>query len=528
MSSNPKEIIFDEQAREKLKKGINELADVVSVTLGPKGRNVAISSWAMPKITNDGHSLIDDIDLKDDFEDMGAKLAKEVAQKIKQSSGDGTTTGVILLRSIVNEGMKHIATGESAIHIKKGLEKALDKVLERIDEISDKIKSDEDIKNIATISASGDTKIGKDILSSFKKAENGASITIENGNKNETEIEIKEGLEIQRGYLSPYFCTDASKMLVEMTNPKILITDKKISTIQDLLVILQGAASTSKELLIIADDIDADTLATLVINNIKGVMKVTAIKTPGFGDKRKDVLEDIAQLTGGTYFSEDKGLFLKDAKFEELGELEKVIITKDKTLLIGGKGKNLQKRIELLEQEKENSDDDVDKDQLDKRISKLKGGVIVIKVGSASDSELKEKKQKYEDSLNSTKAAIEDGIVAGGGISLLRARDAIDNLEVSIEEKVGVNILKKALLAPLKQIISNAGIDYHLIIDELLKKEKTFGYNVVTEKIEDFIKTGIIDPTKVIKNSLIHAVSIAKIVLLSDALIADAKDEDKK
>ncbi|KKL24452.1 hypothetical protein LCGC14_2415190, partial [marine sediment metagenome] len=411
----------------------------------------------MPKITNDGNSLIDDIDLKDDFEDMGAKLAKEVAQKIKQISGDGTTAGVVLLRSIVNEGMKHITTGTSAIHIKKGLEKALEKVLERIDEISDKIKSDEDKKNIATVSASGDKKIGEDILSSFKKAENGASITIESGNKDETEIEIKEGLEIERGYLSPYFCTDAKKMIVEMTNPKILITDKKINTIQDLLVILQTTASTSKELLIIADDIDADTLATLVINNIKGVMRVTAIKTPGFGDKRKDVLEDIAQLTGGTYFSEDKGLILKDAKFEELGELEKVIITKDKTLLIGGKGKNLQKRIELLEQEKENSTDDVDKDQLDKRICKLKGGVVVIKVGGASDSELKEKKQRMEDALHATKAASYKGIVPGGGVALIRCISALEQMDVKdIDEKIGFEIVKKALLSPSIAIANNA------------------------------------------------------------------------
>ncbi|NGX33915.1 MAG: 60 kDa chaperonin [Candidatus Anoxychlamydiales bacterium] len=526
MSSNPKEIIFDEQAREKLKKGINELADVISVTLGPKGRNVAISSWAMPKITNDGNSVIDDIDLKDDFEDMGAKLAKEVAQKIKTSCGDGTTTGVVLLRSIINLGMKQIAFGASGICIKKGLEKALEKVLEKIDELSDKIKSDEDIKNIATISASGDKKIGEDILDSFIKAEKKASITIESGNKNETEIEITEGLEIERGYLSPYFCTDAKKMIVEMTNPKILITDKKIHTIQDILVILQTATSTSKEILIIADEIDSDTLATLVINNIKGVMKVAAIKTPGFGNKRKDVLEDIACLTGSTYFSEDKGLILKDATFEDLGESQKVVITKDKTLIIGGTGKNLKKRIALLEEEKQNSKDDVDIDQLDARISKLKGGVVIIKVGAASDSELKEKRQKYEDSLNATKAAIEDGIVAGGGISFLRAKDILDDFtDLSKDEKIGVAILKQALLAPLKQIISNAGIDYHLIIEKLLKKEKSFGFNVVSEKIEDFFKTGIIDPAKVIKTSLIQAVSIAKIVLLSDALIADAKEE---
>lgn len=523
MSANPKEIIFDEEAREKLKKGINELADAVSVTLGPKGRNVGIASWAMPKITNDGSSVVDEIDLKDDFEDMGAKLAKELANKIKQTCGDGTTTGVVLLRSIVNEGMQNIQAGASGILIKKGLEKALEKVLEKIDELSNKIKSDEDIKNIATVSASLDEKIGNDIAMSFKKNDNSTNIIIENGNKNETEIEIKEGMEIERGYLSPYFCTDTKKMIVEMTNPKILITDKKINSIQDLLEILQTTASTSKELLIIADEIAGDVLATLVINNLKQVMKVAAIKTPGFGNRRKDVLEDMAALMGGTYFSEDKGLILKDAKFDELGDAEKVIITKDKTIIIGGKGKNIQKRIALLEKAKEHEDDTYDLEKLEERILKLKGKVVVIKVGAASDSELKEKRQKYEDSLNATKAAIKDGIIAGGGIAFLRAKDALEKLDLSDEETIGVDILKKALLAPLKQIISNAGLDYHLIIDELLQKESMFGFNVQREKIEDFIKAGIIDPTTVVKTSLIQAVSIAKVVLLSDVLIADAK-----
>ncbi len=525
MSSNPKEIIFNERAREKLKKGINEIADVIGVTLGPKGRNVAISSWAMSKISNTASSIIDDIDLKDDFEDMGAKLAKELAQKIKLSCGDGTTTGVVLLRSIVNEGVKYIASGASSIHLKKGLEKALQKVLKRIDELSYKIKSDDDIKNIATISASGDKEIGNDIAKSFKMAENKASIAIENGNKNVTEIETKKGMQIERGYLSPYFCTDTKKMEVELINPKILITDKKINTIQDLLEILQTISSTSKELLIIADEIDSDTLATLVINKIKGIMKVAAIKTPSFGDKRKDILEDIAHLTGGTYFSEDKGLILKEAKLEQLGEAQRIVITKDKTLIIGANGKNLQKRIALLEKEKQSLTDDVDKDQIEKRITKLKGNIVVIKVGATSDSVLKEKKQKYEDSLNATKAALEDGFVVGGGIAFLRAKCALDDFsDISIAEKPGIDILKKALLAPLKQIISNAGFDYHLIIDALLKKKKTFGFNVVEEKIQDFIKAGIIDPTKVIKTSLTQAISIAKIVLLSDVLIADAKD----
>ncbi|NGX64029.1 MAG: hypothetical protein KR126chlam6_01453, partial [Candidatus Anoxychlamydiales bacterium] len=496
--------------------------------LGPKGRNVALTSWANPKITNDGSSVIDEVELKDDFEDVGARLAKEAATKIKQLCGDGTTTGVVILRSIVNEGLKHIVAGVSEIHIKRGLEKALNLVLEEIDQISTKISSDEDIKNIATVSASGDAKIGSDILTSFKKAKTISSITIEDGQKNETEIEKKDGMEIERGYLSPYFCTDAKKMIVEMSNPKILITDKKINSIQDILPLLQTAASTSKELLIIADEIDSNTLATLVVNNLKQTLKVAAIKTPGFGDQKKDLLEDLAHLTGATYITKDKGLVLKDATFEDLGSSEKLVIAKDKTIFIGANGKFLQKRIDQLENEKQNLEEKHEIERLNKRIAKLTGGIVVIKVGAATETDLKEKKQKYEDSLNATKAAIAHGVVPGGGIALLRASMQLDKFSYSKEEKTGAMILKKAALAPIKQIISNAALDYHLILEELLKKDKNFGFNVLSEKIEDFLKSGIIDPVKVVKTALIHAVSSAKIILLTDAIVADAKDEKEK
>lgn len=528
MSSNPKEIIFEDVAREKLKKGINEVADCVAITLGPKGRNVAISSWAMPKITNDGNSVLDEIELKDDFEDMGVCLAKELSSKIKETCGDGTTTGIVLLRSLVNEGMKNIASGTSAISIKRGMEKALDVLLKEIDSLSDKIKTDEDIKNIATVSASGDETIGKVIAESFKKANNKATITIEQNKKNESEIEHVEGMEIERGYLSPYFCNNPKKMLVEMQNPKILITDKKINSIQDLLPILQILATSSDELLIIADEIEGDALATLVINNLKKIIKVAAIKTPSFGDRKKDILEDIACLTGGTFISEEKGFILKNTKFEDLGTSEKVIISKDKTLLINGKGDLLEKRIKQLEKEKDNTKDKIDKSRLEERIAKLKGGVVIIKVGAPTESDLKQKRQKFEDSLNSTKAAIEEGIVAGGGVALLKAKDKIKDLELNTDEKIGAEILQKACTAPIKQIIENAGFDYHLIIDSLMDKSKNFGFNVLSEKVEDFIEIGIIDPVKVVKTSLIHAVSIAKLILLSEALITDLKEKDKK
>ncbi len=526
MSSNPKEIIFDDEAREKLKNGINKLANCVAITLGPRGRNVAISSWATPKIINDGNSVLDEIELEDDFEDMGVSLVKELATKIKESCGDGTTTAVVLLRSLVNEGMKNISAGTSAISIKRGMEKALNILLKEIESLSDKIKTDEDIKNIATVSASGDETVGKDIAESFKKSNNKATITIESSKKNETEIELVEGMEIERGYLSPYFCNNEKKMIVEMENPKILITDKKINSIQDLLPILQVVANSSNELLIIADEIEGDALATLVINNLKKTIKVAAIKTPSFGDKRKDILEDIAYLTNATFISEDKGLILKNTSFEDLGSCEKVIISKDKTLIINGHGNNLGKRINQLEKEKQNTNDKYDKSKLDERISKLKGGIVIIKVGAFSESDLKQKKQKYEDSLNSTKAAIEEGIVPGGGIALLRAKNKINELELNEEEKIGAEILQNACLAPIKQILINAGFDPHLIIQSLMEKDKNFGFNVITQQIEDFIKTGIIDPVKVVKTYLINAVSIAKLILLSEALITDAKEKD--
>jgi chaperonin GroEL len=523
MSSNPKDIIFNEEAKEKLKKGINELADCIAVTLGPRGRNVGISSWSMSKITNDGNNILDEIELKDKFEDMGVLIAKETIGKIKEKCGDGTTTAIVLLRSLINEGIKVISSKANVIAIKNGMEKALIALLQGLDELTEKVKTDEDIKNIATVSASGDEKIGNDIAESLKKAQNKVSITIEMGQKNETEIQLVEGMEIERGYLSPYFCNNTKKMTVEMENPKILITDKKISSIQELLPILQNIVTTSNELLIIADEIENDALATLVINNLKKIIKVAVIKTPGLGDRRKDVLEDIAYLTGGTYITKDKGLMLKDTCLQDLGSCEKVIISKDKTLFINGHGKNLEKRTKQLEKEKNNITDDFDKEKLEQRIAKLKGGVVIIKVGAASETELRQKKQKYEDSLNSTKAAIEEGIVPGGGIALLRAKDKIKNLQLNEEEKIGANILEKASLSPIKQIISNAGFDHYLILESILQKEKTFGFNVISEEIEDFKIVGIIDPVKVVKTSIIHAVSSAKTILLCDVLITDKK-----
>jgi len=510
-----KNIIFNAKAKEKLKKGINELADAVAITLGPKGRNVGISSWAMPKITNEGNAILNEISLKDEFENMGVILAQKAANQTKQICSDGTTTVIVLLRSIVNEAIKYISSNTNLISIIKGLEKGLKLVLEEIDNISKEVAQN-DIKNVA-LASSGDEKIANDIAYAFKKAKN-ASITIECNKKTETEIQKVEGMEIKRGYLSPYFC-NTPNMTIEMTNPKILITDKKISSIHDLLAILQTAAIKSEELLIIADDIDADTLATLVINKIKKIVKVAAIKTPGIGNRKKDYLEDMAILCSGTFISEDKGLILKNTSYEDLATAKKVIITKEKTIIINTNSKNINQRLNQLEKEKEIIKDSFEKKQIEERILKLKGGVIVIKVGAFSEIELKEKKQKYENCLNLLKAAIKQGIVPGGGIALLRASKKLNELKLDNDSQIGIKILKKATLAPIKQIISNAGLNYHLIIEKLLKKDTFYGFNVINEQIEDFFASGIIDPAIVIKTALEQAVSTAKLILLSEVLI---------
>ncbi len=526
MSSNPKDIIFDQEARNKLKKGINDIADVVSVTLGPIGRNIAIESLlGSPEITNDGNLIAKELELKDKFEDMGIYLAKQTASKIKENCGDGATTGIVLLRQIINESMKSITAGISPIVIKKGLEKALIAVLQEIDNTSIQV-TDDMIKSIASVSASGNSIIGSDIAESIKKAGKNANITIEEGKSTNTIIETSEGLEIERGYLSPYFCTNHEKQIVEMQNPLILITDKKISTIQDVLPILQTATAASKELLIIADDLDSDTLATLAINKLKGILKIAAIKTPSFGAKRKDVLEDIAILTKGTFISEDKGLILKDTTLKQLGSCEKIIITKEKTVIINGQAdkKEVHNRIFQLEKEMELEKEDYDKEQIQKRIANMQGQVAIIKIGAFTESEMKQKKQIYEDSLSSTKAAIEEGIVIGGGVCLLRAADAIDKIEISEEEKIGTQILKKACQAPIRQIIENSGYNSSIILEEIIKQDKNHGFNAKQEKVENLNEKQILDPAKVVKSSITNAVSIAKLTILSEALIADIDD----
>lgn len=527
MSGTPKEIIFEEDVRKALSGGINELANAVSITLGPKGRNVGLqASWGSPTITSDGHSIAKDIELKDSFRNLGASMAKEVAAKIKEKSGDGTTTGIVLLQALVSGGVKNIASGANPTAIKRGMDKALEKLLKEIDSMAFTIQNNRDTRNIAAVSASGNTEIGDKIGECFEKVGKTGVVAIEEGKSTETSIELVEGMQFDRGYASAYFCTNKERLTVEMEMPNILITDKKITSAQEILPILQHIASTGQELLIIADEIEGDALSTLVVNKLRGTLKIAAVKAPGFGDRRKAMLEDLAILTGAELVSEEKGLLLRDVNAAVLGQADQILITKDKTTVVGGKGDplELKARIAQIEAEITRTTSSYDKEKLEERKAKLQGGVAVIKVGAPTESEMKKKKQMFEDSLNSTRAALEEGIVPGGGVALLRAAIALDNSSLDKEEQVGARILLRACEAPFRRIVQNAGFDPSVVLNEVLGKDKTFGFNALTEKVEDLLQSGVIDPAKVVKQSIAHAVSMAGIVLLSEAAIVDKSE----
>ncbi len=532
MSSTPKQLIFEEEAREKLKEGIDKLADTVGVTLGPKGKNIGIeSSWGAPTITNDGNSIVKEIELKDPYANMGVSMGKEVAQKIKDKSGDGTTTGIILLRALIKQGIKNIASGISPINLKRGIEKAIAIVMEELDAMATPVKKEEAIQNIATVSASGNKEIGKTIFEAITKVGKSGVITIEEGKGTTTTIEMVEGMQFDRGYTSPYFCTSAETMMVEIEQTGILITDKKISSIQEILPLLQSVASTGKGLVIIAEDIEGDALSTLVVNKLRGNLKIAAVKAPGFGDRRKAILEDIAVLTGATVVSEDKGMQLKDATVEVLGSAEKIEISKDNTTIVGGMGRKeeIDARIKQIDREHSNASSDYDKEKLEERKAKLKGGVAVIRVGAPSEPEMKQKKQVFEDSLNSTRAAQESGFVPGGGVALLRASQKLKKLKlVEREEQIGAEIVLHACSAPFKQIVENCGKDSSIYLEEVLNQKGGMGFNALTEKVEDLIKGEVIDPTKVVKNCLKYAASVAGIVLISEVLITDDIEDEEE
>lgn len=529
--STPKEIIFEEAARDYLLAGIKKLANAVAFTLGPKGRNVGIEkSWGTPTITNDGSSIVKDISLENQYENMGVSIAKEVVQKLKEQSGDGTTTGTLLLKALAEGGNKQISAGASPIGIKRGLEKALDAIVEEIEKSAIPVKSTQETKNIATASASGNEQIGSMIAEAMEKVGNSGVITIEEAKGTETTIELVEGMEFDRGYISAYFCTNMDKLTVEMNNsPQILIVDKKINSVHEILPILSSIAASGRELLIIADDVEADALSTLVVNRLRGTIKVAAVKAPGFGDRRKAILQDIATLTGASVVSEDAGMSLKEITPDVLGSAEKITVTKEHTIIINGAGNEnaVKGRIKQIEAEINAATSSYDKEKLEERKAKLSGGVAVIRVGAATEPELKQKKQMFEDSLNSTKAAIEGGIVPGGGIALLRASKAIGQLKLEGDEAIGAKIMVSACEAPFRQIVQNAGLDGSVFLAEVLPLKPNFGFNAMTEKVEDLMSAGVVDPAKVVKNSLIYATSAANIVILSEALIGEAP-EDKE
>lgn len=526
MTANAKEILFEEDARNKLREGIDKLADLVAIALGPKGRNVGLhAAWGSPTITSDGNSIAKDLELKDPFANMGVSMGKEMAAKIKERSGDGTTTGIVLFRALVQMGIKNIASGANPIAIKRGMDAALSLILKEIDRTAIAIQTARDTRNIASVSASGNAEIGDVIAQCFEKAGKTGVVSIEEGKGTETVIETVTGMQFDRGYISAYFCTNAERQTVEMANPKILITDRKISSAQDLLPILQAVAAAGQELLIIADDLEGDALSTLVVNKLRGTLKIAAIKAPGFGDRRKELLEDLAVITGAQVISEEKGLALKQAGSDVLGNADQVIVGKDRTTIVGGKGsaKAIQDRSLRIAAEIKTASNQYDREKLEERKAKLSGGVAVIKVGAPTESEMKKRKQMFEDSLNATRAALEEGIVVGGGVALLRASRAIE-CNLNAEEQVGFQILLKACEAPFRQIVLNTGFDPSIVLEEVLKAKGNAGFNAISEKVEDLIVAGVCDPAKVVKNSLSHAVSMAGIVLLSEALIADAKE----
>lgn len=528
MSANAKELIFEEEARQKLFSGMKQLADVVACTLGPKGRNVGLEKgWGAPTITNDGASIVRDFELKDTYENMGVAITKEVVQKIKEKCGDGTTTGTLLLKTMVEAGLKYVSAGASPINLKRGMEKAVEAVIAELDRVAIPVKGQREIIDVASVSASSNKEVGEIIAKAIEKVGRAGVITVEEAKGTETTIEIVEGMQFDRGYMSSYFCTNAEKMVVEMANASILLVDKKISSIHDLLPILQSIASTGKDLLVVAEDLEGDVLSTLVVNRIRGTLRAAAVKAPGFGDNRKAMVQDIAVLTGATVVSSDTGMNLRDVDASVLGQCDTITITKDNTTIVSSHGDKeaIQARVKHIEAEIAKTTSDYERKKLEERKAKLSGGVAQIRVGAATEPELKNKKQAFEDSLNSTKAALESGIVPGGGVALLCAGAAVKRLSFEGDELLGAKIVGLACETPIRQIVANAGKDSSVVVAEVVKRGVPFGFNALTEQVEDLVASGVIDPVKVVKNALLYASSAAGITLISEVLIADAKED---
>ena len=527
-----KQILFDTKGRDKLKKGVDQLANAVKVTLGPKGRNVVIDKkFGSPNITKDGVTVAKEIELKDAVENMGAQMVKEVASKTADIAGDGTTTATVLAQAIVAGGLKNVAAGANPMDLKRGIDKAVLGIKTSLAKQSEKVGDDFDrIGQVASISANNDEVIGKLIANAMKKVGKSGVITVEEAKGTETEVKIVEGMQFDRGYLSPYFVTNTEKMEADLESPYILICDKKISSMKELLPILEQTAQTGKPLVIISEEVEGEALATLVVNKIRGSLKVAAVKAPGFGDRRKAMLQDIAILTGGVVISEEQGRKIEDTTLEMLGTAEKITIDKENTVIVNGSGKaaDIKGRVKQIQAEIENSTSDYDKEKLQERLAKLSGGVAVLYIGAASEVEMKEKKDRVDDALAATRAAVEEGIVAGGGVAFVRAIESIaDMVGDNVDENTGINIIRRAVEEPLRQIVANAGGEGSVVIQKVKDGKKDFGYNARTDTYENLIKAGVIDPTKVSRVALENAASVASMLLTTECIIADIPEEEK-
>ena len=525
-----KDIKFDVEARDGLKRGVDALANAVKVTLGPKGRNVIISrSFGAPVVTKDGVSVAKEIELEDPLENMGAQMVKEVASKTNDLAGDGTTTATVLAQAIVKEGLKNVAAGANPMDLKRGIDKAVEAIVEDLGKQSKEVgNSSEKIKQVASISANNDDVIGDLIAKAFGKVGKEGVITVEEAKGTETYVDIVEGMQFDRGYLSPYFVTNSDKMITDLENPYILLYDKKVSTMKDLLPVLEPVAQSGKPLLIIAEDVDGEALATLVVNKLRGSLKIAAVKAPGFGDRRKDMLEDIAILTGGTVISEERGFTLENTTLEMLGTAERVTIDKDNTTVVNGAGDKslIKNRVNQIKAQIETTTSDYDKEKLQERLAKLAGGVAVLYVGAASEVEMKEKKDRVDDALHATRAAVEEGIVAGGGVALVRAKSVLEKITTeNLDETTGIQIVARAIEAPLRTIVENAGGEGSVVVAKVMEGKKDFGYDAKTETYVDMLKAGIIDPKKVTRIALENAASVAGMILTTECALIDIKEE---
>lgn len=524
-------IEFSTDARAKLKIGVDKLANAVKVTLGPKGRNVILDKkFGAPTVTKDGVSVAKEIELEDEVENMGAQMVKEVASKTSDVAGDGTTTATVLAQAIYKEGLKNVTAGANPMDLKRGVDLAVTKVIEHLKSVTKEVGGKDEISQVGSISANNDKAIGELISDAMDKVGKDGVITVEEAKGTETELDLVEGMQFDRGYLSPYFVTDSESMEAVLETPLILIHDKKISAMKDLLPILEKTAQSGKPLLIIAEDLEGEALATLVVNKLRGTLKVAAVKAPGFGDRRKAMLEDIAVLTGGTVISEERGYKLESATLDYLGSAKKVVIDKDNTTVVEGSGKSedIKKRINEIKAQIEKTTSDYDREKLQERLAKLSGGVAVLKIGAATEIEMKEKKARVEDALHATRAAVEEGIVAGGGVAFVRAISELDGMEGdNLDQTTGIKIIQKALQEPLKQIVDNAGLEGAVVLNKVMEGEGNFGFNAATEKYEDLFKAGVIDPTKVTRTALENAASVSALLITTEAVVYEKKEEEK-